>query len=807
MSYQKSWGFLLLLASFLFADGFIIFPLPNPTPLYVKYHRVYCTIENGVATTVIDQEFVNPLTDELAKGTYVFPIPANATINGFTIVVDGIEKQATTLSKTDARDLFITAIKNSQQASLLEYTQNGALSLEIGNMEPGASRHVHISYTEVLLMTDGLAKYLYPLNTEKYSMRLIDTVSITVTVKNAAPITSVFSPSFPITVDRISASSLTAHYTAIRSRPDRDFDLYYKVSDKALSFHLFAYKTGADDGYFLMLMTPQFKKDTLASQTIAKDMVFTIDRSGSMAGVKIQQARDALTFCVNRLLPADFFNIVMFNHEVATNSQELLPALGNIAQALEYVNTITADGNTDISLALTTSLAKIKESDRPHYLIFLTDGRPTAGVTNDNQISANVNAANTKNTRIFSVGFGFDVNTVLIDKLSIDNNGYPLYCNPDQSIEQVISDLYKRIEAPILTSPEISIISSGSAVTTYGISPEKLPDLFAGSEIAVYGRYHGSGEASVSLTGRVKENSDTLSFTANFPDSLISYAFIPRLWATQHIGRLMTRIKLQTMTQENLTALVDSVKALSLAYGIVTPYTSQVFVQDGSGGSLSGTLQLSSGKSANDASNLMQGMQQNSNAAQTMVADTNSVPYTVAPRLNQIQNASNKAFVFASDSIWKDASFDSTKPSDTIYYGTDEYFALADKSRDLLDLLSVGNQTAFNYQGQNYLILDKNKATIAVKNPMNREKILMKTSPVFAIVNKRHRVIFTGLSGANSGSITIYSAAGSIVAKMTLRGFESSIVWETSLAQGSGTYFVVYKTVTAQQIKKFILTR
>ncbi len=800
----KTGLFILLTTSLLLADGFVVFSLPNPTPLYVKYHRVNCTIDNGVATTVIDQEFVNPLTDELAGGTYVFPVPKNAAITGFSVVVDGVARQATAMSKAEARDFFASAIKNSRQASLLEYTQNDAISLAIGTIGPNASRKVRITYVEVLQKNDGLSKYLYPLNTEKYSMRLIDTVSIIVKITNATPITTVFSPSFPIMVERTDPTSVTASYSAIKARPDRDFELYYKLSDEALSFHVFPYKQGTEDGYFLALLTPQFKKDTAAQKTVAKDMVFTIDRSGSMAGVKIQQARDGLTYCINRLLPEDFFTIVMFNHAVSSNGQELQAAGATVPAALDYVRAISADGNTDIALALTTSLSRIKESPRPHYVIFLTDGQPTSGTTDNGQISALVNAANTNFSRIFSVGFGFDVNTVLIDKISMDNGGYPLYCNPDQNIEQVISDLYKRIAAPILTAPAISIGSSGG-VGAYGMSPEKLPDLFSGSELAVYGRYKGGGDAPVVLTGMIGDAPDTLAFSAAFPDTATQYSFVPRLWATQLIARLMTRIKLQTMTRENLAPLIDSVKSLSLAYGIVTPYTAQVFTAQGSS-SWGGALQTSSGKSANDASNYMQGMQQNSNASQTMVADTNAVPYTVAPQINQIQNAGTKAFVFSIDSIWRDASFDSTKPSDTVFYASDEYFTLASQSPDLLKLLSVGSRTAFNYQGQNYVVLEGGAST-AVREPGGHARMVSAKSAGFSVACKGGTVLFTGLSGACAGSITVYSASGSVIATIPVKPSDHAAMWENTHESGSGAFVAVYRNNRLKDIKKFTLVR
>jgi hypothetical protein len=373
------------------------------------------------------------------------------------------------------------------------------------------------------------------------------------------------------------------------------------------------------------------------------------------------------------------------------------------------------------------------------------------------------------------------------------------------NIEQVIGDLYKRIESPIFTSPAISVGAAGN-VAVYGMSPEKLPDLFSGSELSVYGRYKGSGAASVVLTGRIRDKKDTLEFTAGFPDSATQYSFVPRLWATQQIARIMTRIKLQTMTMENLTPLIDSVKALSLAYGIVTPYTDQVFTAPG-GSSWGGALQTSSGKSANDASNLMQGMQQNSNAVQTMVADTNAVPYTVAPQINQIQNAGNKAFVFAADSIWRDASFDSTKPSDTITYASDEYFTLASQSPDVIKLLSVGSQTAFNYQGQNYVVLYKGKASSSARDPGTRAATNGAKPAGFAVVCTGSTVLFTGLSGAYAGRVTVYSASGSVVATVPINPFEHCAAWSSPKESGSGAFIAVYKNNRVKEIKKFTLVR
>ena len=800
MNILRSISLLLFFPAILIADGFIIFPPPEVTPLSVKYHRVNCTIDNGVATTTVDQVFVNTNEYDVTGGRYVFPVPAGASIDQFRVIVDGVEKTATVMSKEEARELFSTAVKNSNQASLLEYIDNGAYSLEIGTMGPGASRQLQLSYVEVLPKSDGLSRYLYPLNTEKYSMKLIDTVSITVAISNSTPITSVYSPSFPVTLERTDETHVTATYTSARTRPDRDFDLYCKLSDDDISFHLFTFKKTDEDGYFLMLITPQLVEPA-EGEVVAKDIVFTIDKSGSMGGTKIQQAREALRFCINRLLPEDFFNIVAFESTVGSNAGELLPATAdNVGAVREFVDGITADGGTNISEALITSLSRMQQGARPHYCIFLTDGQATAGVRDIGQISQLVNEANTTGTRIFSVGFGFDVNTILIDKISTDNGGFPLYCNPDQNIEEVIGDLYKKIESPVLTSP---VLAFDGAVELYGIHPEKLPDLFSGSEIAVFGRYKGEGNSLVTLSGNSHEEAVELNFPAAFPAESDVYPFVPRLWATRKIAALMTKIKLQTLTQENIEPLIDSVELLSRAYGIVTPYTSSIFV-GGDIRAMTGGLQEASGGSANDASNFMQGMQQNTNAAQTMVTDTAALSYNVAPQLNQMQNIGSKLFVYSSDSVWRDVSFDSAGVTDTVYYGTDAYFELAARNKELRGMLTVGNQAAFSYSGKNYLVLDNGSSRVI---PEKSRVIPRMSKERFSVVQRNGMIRFRRTSGMSEGSVAIYTIAGRYMAARKFSAGAKELIYIGESRGGaplsSGAYLAVYRSSGTREVRKF----
>jgi Ca-activated chloride channel family protein len=788
-----------IISNLVLADGFVIFPPPYLTPLSVKYHKVECSINDGIATTTVDQEFVNNLDYSVTGGRYVFPVPVGAVIDQFKVMVNGELKTATVMSKDSARSFFIDAVKKSNQATLLEYTGNNAYTLEIGSLEPGSSRRIQISYIEVLDKIDGLSRYLYPLNTEKFSRQLIDTVSINVKISNSSPVTSVYSPSFAVGIERLSDKQVSVSYSSTLSRPDRDFELFYKLSDDAISLHLFPFKKVGEDGYFLMLITPKFVQPESENEKNAKDILFTIDRSGSMAGTKIAQARDALRFCINRLLPEDFFNIVAFDNTISSNATELLPATSaNISQALAFVQSVTDQGSTDIEKALRTSLQRMVSNNDPHYCIFLTDGQPTSGVTDIATISTLVNEANNSNTRIFSVGFGFDVNTVLIDKISMDNGGYPLYCSPDQSIEQVISELYQRIESPVMTSPVLSI---PPVITTWDILPQRLPDLFNGSQLVLCGRYRGAGRSTVSLSGVVGNKFDTLSYSTDFPDSSIDYSFVPRLWATQKIASLMAEIKIQKLTGDNLQQLVDSVTSLSLEFGIVTPYTSALFVNNGSSSAWVGGLQQGSGKSANESSNYMQGMMQNTNADQTMIADTSTISYLIAPKANQMQNVNNKLFLYTSQNVWRDVTLDTTASLDTIYYGSEEYFALAIQNQDLLELLTVGNQAAFNYAGKNYLILDqRSTATKPMTSSNNKTAGISRLS----VVQSANQVCFHLNSAKIGNRLELFTVDGRNIAKLLFNNSGKAIFEKSGkLAIPSGIVIAVFNRNGKKIVSKF----
>ena len=181
---------------------------------------------------------------------------------------------------------------------------------------------------------------------------------------------------------------------------------------------LISYQPDEEDeqGYFMLLADPKVKAKE--GHGISKTVLFVVDRSGSMSGEKIKQAKSSLQMMINQLGPKDTFNIVSYSSEVDLFRSELEIVSDETRKAaLSYVEDIFAGGGTNINDALTTALKQLTDQDRPAYTLFFTDGLPTVGITDETAIAASVQKANTVNARIFSFGVGYDVNSRLLDRL------------------------------------------------------------------------------------------------------------------------------------------------------------------------------------------------------------------------------------------------------------------------------------------------------------------------------------------------------------------------------------------------------
>ncbi|MBT8387417.1 MAG: VIT and VWA domain-containing protein [Ignavibacteria bacterium] len=349
---------IVLLSTSASGDGLIIIrdPAPplSPFPLEIVYHRVDVKINGNVATTYIDQEFLNP-TDILMEGYYIFPIPVGAVINEFSMEINGKFMSAELLDAIKARDIYEQIVRQVRDPALLEYTNQGFFKVRIFPIEPRSTKRVNISYREVLNSDNGMYEYLYPLNTEKFSAKPLKDVSIKVSLKTNQEIKNIYSPTHPVDVVHKDNHNAIISFEEENTKPDIDYKLYYNTNNDDVGLSLLSYQTGNDNGYFLLTASPSFIIDE--NQIDEKDITFILDISGSMAGEKMRQAKRALLYCINNLNANDGFDIVRFSTEAYSLFGDIVTATeSNIKKAEKFIEDLKPVGGTNIEEALSIAL-------------------------------------------------------------------------------------------------------------------------------------------------------------------------------------------------------------------------------------------------------------------------------------------------------------------------------------------------------------------------------------------------------------------------------------------------------------------
>ena len=401
------------------------------SPLAIKNHIVTVKIEDQLAVTHVDQVFINT-GNTTVEGTYVFPLPLDAVVQKFILWVDGKPVEGKVLTAEEARQTYEDIVRSMRDPALLEYIGRGAMQASIFPIPAGGERRVELEYTQALTADNGLVKYSYPLNTEKFSALPLEKVSVTVELETSSPIRAVYSPSHAVEVTRSNPTSAIAGYEASNIKPDTDFNLFYSFGDQE-AMHLFTFRDGRDrndpDGFFLLLAAP--KPDEI-SERVAKDILLVIDRSGSMDGEKMQQAKSAARYVLSHLGPDDRFHITTFSSSVNHFDSSMSPA-SEAGTASKWIDSLNASGSTDINRALLEAI-DAADNERPTYLLFLTDGLPTVGERESSQILDNFKKSARSNIRLFPFGVGFDVDTLLLDTLSQDHHGTSTYVKPGEVV-------------------------------------------------------------------------------------------------------------------------------------------------------------------------------------------------------------------------------------------------------------------------------------------------------------------------------------------------------------------------------------
>ena len=560
-------------------------PIHRFLPLELKEVKIAAKIRDQVAQTTLEQTFYNP-SNRRVEGTYIFPIPENAEIESIQMEINGNMTKGEILNAKKAKEIYEKIVRESKDPALMEYSDKAIFKIRIFPIEPKKEKKIKIKYKELLKKDGRMNAYKFPLRAEKFLTKPVNQISLKISINSENELKSIYSPSHKIDIEREGKKSALLSYKEKDILPENNFELLFSThqdDELSIGFDFITYKEkGNETGYYAMLISPgNWRPDTL----IPKDVIFVLDSSGSMRVKKLDQAKAAINFCLKSLNKTDQFEIIRYSTETESLFGNLKSAnKKNLNLAKDFIQNIEAGGGTAIEEALleaikTSTPKKLKDTKRPRQIIFITDGRPTIGETRTDKIIDRIIKAQhpiKKNTRIFSFGIGTDINTKLLDLISQKTKASTEYVLPEESIELKISRFYSKVAQPVMTNISIKNESSVRLSEEY---PKDLPDLFKGDQLVTLGRYKinqkNEGNFRAFMQGSIAGKQVKFNLNEKINPN-IDNAFIARLWATRKVGYLLEEIRLHGESEE----LKDTVVKLARKWGIVTPYTSYLILED-----------------------------------------------------------------------------------------------------------------------------------------------------------------------------------------------------------------------------------
>lgn len=717
--------------------------------LHLQSADIKVEITDQVAKTYITQTFSND-TDRNLAGTYLFPLPEDTTFSSFSLHIDGKPVEGKILEAQEARQTYEEIVRRMVDPGLLEYADHKTVRARIFPIPAHGTKKVELEYTQLLKAENGLLKYRFPLKTETNGAPA-EELKLNVKLSSKQGLRTIWSPSHTVTTEKRDDHAAKVAYLGKDTVPDKDFVLYYSVSDKDVSANVLTHKTTGEDGFYLLTVTPPVE----AKQTLAKDIVLVADTSGSMQGKRMEQNKKALKYLVNQLSPNDRFSIVEFNTDVEVFKPQLIAATAeNKKAAAAFIDDLEARGGTNIGDAIKNALTMLDQpTDRPGYLVLMTDGEPTVGETSVPGILKSV--APKRDIRIFDFGVGYDVNTKLLNKLAEDHHGTAQYVEPDESLETSLASFYQKIRTPVLSNVKIAY----EGIQVKDIYPKQPKDIFAGTQVLLLGRYKGAGNANVKITGTVNGVAKAYSFPVSFAGDQAGNTHLPRLWAMRRIAHLTE------VAQENGNnkEIVDEIIALSKKHGIISAYTSYLVTDpndtiainrpqpmpammrpgvrrdsssrmpmsapapsfrgatngflSSAGGFAEGAMMADARKAEADSftsANLMRALAKAKEAPslgrsavqrQKKMDEFKVVAQLPADKDSAaaVKMIENKTF-YLKDGVWTDASFDGKQKLQSISFGSKQYFDLMHNTPGITKYLSAGRQLILMYNGTGYRI-------------------------------------------------------------------------------------------------------
>ena len=554
------------------ADGPCL-PCGGGGPSVVKQSsHVRADLVDRVIRYEVTETFVNR-SSRVGEADYIFPLPRGAAFQDLKLSIDGQMVAGETMNAAQARGIYEEIVRRQRDPALVEWMGYGMLRARIFPINPGEEKKVVVRFQMVAEREGDALRVDYFQGRQAGNNALsfagdrdddrIARSSFALTYPASGLYGSPYSPTHSLST-RTSGGRREVRVEGNGSEVTVLIPIR-KSSEPSISVLTYAPKN--EDGFALVTLSPP----AMSVRPTPRDVTLVLDVSGSMAGVKIRQARDAGKQVLATLSESDRFKLVDFSTDVRAFRDEFVRATReNVAAATRYLESLDASGSTNISGALDAALEGEVPAGRLGLVLFVTDGAPTIGERNPEAIADRVDRKR-GDRRIFSFGVGADLNAALIERLALEGRGTAQFVRPEESVERAVSIVASRLTNPVVTN--LKVYADG--VRLIKRQPAQSADVFAGQDFIMLTRYDGSGSVRLRFEGQTANGPVSWTSRADFPSSSGQNQYIARLWATQRIGYLSAEKRKNGPSRE----IDNEIRELGERYSIPTEFTSYLVVE------------------------------------------------------------------------------------------------------------------------------------------------------------------------------------------------------------------------------------
>lgn len=541
------------------------------TSLSVGYHRVKVEIRDQIARTTIEESFVNRTRQRL-EGVFHFPLPQDASISGFGMWIGDELVEADVVEKQRAREIYETILRERRDPGLLEWAGGNIFKARVFPIEPRSEKRIKIVYTQVLPLRANQYRYSYALRSELLRKTPLRELSIDVLVNSSLPLKSIDSPTHPVRVE-LGQHSASLQFTEQEYSPDRDFELVCDVGGRASDVVTIPHRRG-DDGYFMIQLMPPSAQGDWRREVLPDgdplNVLLVCDTSGSMDRANRKAQAEFVAAVLSSLGPADRFNLAvcdadsawLFKSSVVANDE-------NVERARSWLDDRISMGWTDLD----RMFESVQQRTNPQtHVVYIGDGVVSARNADPQDFAARIRRLYGQNSRgtFHAVSTGSSFESVVLKAIASLGRGSVRQIGSGQTAQSVALELLNEVAQPGLRDLKVEF----RGVDVAAVYPQQLPNLAAGTQQILIGRYLPTGEdqeGEIVVTGM--RGNEPVRYTARIPlkDAEQGNSFVPRLWARAHLDHLLQ--------QGSSQFIQDEIIALSEEFHIMTPYTSLLVLE------------------------------------------------------------------------------------------------------------------------------------------------------------------------------------------------------------------------------------